>query len=148
MSGYKIHLLAYGLFAWIITSALIKLGFAIKPGAEFLISILVGLVYCLLPDIDTPSSKMREYVDKVLLFSCLACILAFALGLRDYSLLYASALAVAFMYALWYTRHRGIFHTWYAGVVLSLPWWFFSPLYSLFALIGFLSHLIVDGKML
>jgi hypothetical protein len=102
----------------------------------------------MLPDIDAPASKMREWVSKLLLGAVVVLLLLFAFVRRDVLLVYLSAGVIVFLYLLWFTKHRGIFHTIYAGIFLSLPFYFISPLYGLYAFTGFSSHLLADGKLL
>ena len=146
MSGYRIHIAAYVLSAIAATYLLPWFGHE-ADRMTLLISWAVGFFYCMLPDIDVPASKMREYVSKTLLAGTLLCLLAFAFLRRDITLVYVSIGIVIFLYLLWFTKHRGVFHTIYAGLLLSLPFYLINPLYGLYAVIGFFSHLLADGKL-
>jgi len=145
MSGYRMHLVVYALAAFAATYLLARLGYFLDFRVLG-VSMLVGLCYTLLPDIDVPSSRMREVVSKVLLAAALLCMLAFIFWGRGIVMAYAALGIVVFLYLLWFTKHRGIFHTVYAGLVLSLPLWLLSPFYCLYAFVGFSSHLLSDGK--
>ena len=112
------------------------------------LAFILGLLYSILPDIDAPASKTRECVSKLLLASLMLCLLSYAFVEPNLKLLYLSFAIAVFLYLLWFTKHRGIFHTVYAGLFLSLPLYLVSPIYALYAFTGFASHLMADGKLL
>ena len=148
MSGHRIHILVYGLTAIAVTYILARLEFVEGFNLSLLPALAVGLCYSLLPDIDQPASKTREFISKLLLAASLICLVFFAFIEPNTRLLYVSMAVIAFLYLLWFTKHRGFFHTIYAGAILSLPFYALNPLYGIYAFAGFASHLLVDGKIL
>jgi hypothetical protein len=148
MSGHRIHILVYGLTAIAVTYILARLEFIEGFSLSLLPAWVLGLFYSLLPDIDQPASKTRELLSKLLLAAALVSLLYFAFIEQSTLLLYVSIAVIVFLYLLWFTKHRGIFHTVYAAVILSLPFYVLNPLYGIYAFAGFASHLLVDGKIL
>lgn len=97
---------------------------------------LLTLVYSIFPDIDSPTSKMRQYY---LIITCLFLII----------FLFTNQIAIAFVLLLltlsiFLSRHRGFFHTWYAALILSLPILFVSIQSFSIALVAYMSHILLD----
>ncbi|MCX6695401.1 MAG: metal-dependent hydrolase [Candidatus Altiarchaeota archaeon] len=147
MSGYRTHFVIYGASALGLTYLLFRTGYISGVNPELVLAFILGLLYSILPDIDTPASKTREYVSKLLLASVMLCLLSYTFVEPNLKLLYLSFAIAVFLYLLWFTKHRGIFHTIYAGLFLSLPLYLISPIYALYAFTGFASHLLADGKL-
>ena len=96
MSGYALHILAY----WII-SAIIFLGIShlnLLSAQEIdiiLLSVLVGTIYAILPDIDSPSSLIRRLVEKTALI--LVIILLVGYLVTNYPALIYAAMVLILM---------------------------------------------------
>ncbi len=146
MSGYKFHVIAYLLAACVLTYALNEYRMiALSPGS-LILSLLLGGIYSLLPDIDMPSSVMRRMVERGALALVLFLIIAYVFF--TVMLLIYAAIAVTFLLLiLWYLKHRGFFHTLLAGLLLSAPLALFDYSYALYAFLGYSAHLFVDGKI-
>ena len=144
MSGYKTHLLFY--FA--LTEAIFYLLGEFKGFDLFsyvgLTGVLAGAVYCLLPDLDSPSSKIRWTITG-LLVGAAALMLAYNLFYEAEEMTIFSLAAVAALLLLWLTRHRGLMHTPAAGFAVSLPLFLAGPQIFLMAFFGYLTHLLLDG---
>ncbi len=143
MSGYKTHIIVYllivGILLWIINSHnLINLELM-----NTMTGIFIGTIYSILPDIDSPSSKMRKLTSKTSLALIILCLLGYLLNSKKI-LIYTAIFLAFFLYILWFFRHRGFFHTITAGIILSLPLAVINLYYVGFALLGFLSHLLLD----
>ncbi len=108
--------------------------------------VLIGIFYTLLPDIDLPSSKLRKVIEKLSLAAILCFLIAY-LYLENITLVYLSLALTLLLYLLWFSKHRKIFHSVAAGIFLSLPWYLLNPCFPLFAFSGFLTHLLIDGKL-
>lgn len=146
MSSYEKHIFGY-LFFVIIALLFLSYFSSLTMNLEILtLGSILGLFYTLLPDIDLPHSKLRGIIEKLFLAAILCSLLAY-LYLKDISLIYLSLGLVIFLYFLWFSKHRQIFHSPLLGTLLSLPWYFLSPFFFAFALFGFLSHLLIDGKL-
>jgi len=147
MSGFRTHLLFYAAVAAALFYALESLNPQQTLGADYLIGAAVGALYSLLPDVDTPSSKIRAALSKI--------VLAFVLTLLVASRIYGSSAAVwvaaaltAVLLLLWLARHRGFMHTPLAGLLLSAPLALISPHYCAMAFLGYATHLFLDGRLL
>ena len=146
MPSYKAHI-----FGYLVTMGIILL--LMNRILNFNISInmlifgnIIGIIYSILPDIDTPSSKMRKILGRLFLAASIVCLLAFVF-LRRMELIYIPLILILFLYMLWFSRHRGLFHTSIVGILLSLPLYLIDLYYVGFALIGFFSHLILDNEV-
>jgi len=109
-------------------------------------SILIGIFYSILPDIDLPSSKLRRKISKFFLTIILICLITFICLIHDTKLLFIAIILTLFLYILWFSKHRGIFHSIGMGIFLSLPLYLIHPYFFIFAFLGFFTHLLVDGK--
>ena len=145
MSSYKKHIFVYLFFVVAGIAALTYYHYLQFNWEIILPGIVIGTFYTLLPDIDTPSSKLRGIIAKLSLATTLSCLGAY-LYLKNINLIYISLALVFFLYFLWFSPHRRIFHTLLVGVFLSSPWYLINPSFFLFALSGFLVHLMLDGK--
>ncbi|MBN2250774.1 MAG: metal-dependent hydrolase [Candidatus Altiarchaeota archaeon] len=145
MSSCRTHYTAY----WILSlSALFLYKEEVLQAVSLemlLLSLLVGTVYSILPDIDMPSSLLRRLVERVLLGLAALSMLAF-LSFTNILYIHISLAIVGVLLLLWFLRHRGFFHTVSAGVMLSLPLALLHPCFAVFGFFGFLSHLALDGK--
>ena len=146
MPGYKAHIFGYLIMMGIILLLMNRiLNFNISMDM-LIFGNIIGILYSILPDIDTPSSKMRKILGRLFLAASITCLIAF-IFLRRMELIYIPLMLILFLYMLWFSRHRGLFHTPIIGILLSLPLYFMSLYYIGFALIGFFSHLILDNEV-
>lgn len=146
MSGYLGHALVYLVIAFPATFMLLSY----SPTIEYLtltIGVAIGLFYALLPDIDTPSSRVRRILGKTLLGTVIAALLGYLGNVFDERAIYLAVALNAFLYVLWYVKHRGILHTPLAGFVFAAPLWLVEPVYAAYAFTGFTVHLILDGEV-
>jgi len=105
------------------------------------IGIAAGVIYSIMPDIDTPSSKISRYFYIGILF-VFALAFVFEGAFRRVALLCIVA-AFIFMAA----KHRGFFHSIVAGVLLSGPIMLLHPTIAYYCFYGYLSHLILDKEV-
>jgi len=146
MSGYKIHLLVY-VVSFSVISFYVSVNHLLDLSFETLaLSLFIGAVYSILPDMDMPSSLMRRFIEKALLFLLLALIAGYVFS-GNMILIYAAIAVVLFLLILWYAKHRGFFHTLAAGFMASAPLFVIEPYFAFSAFLGFMAHLAVDGKM-
>jgi len=105
------------------------------------IEILFGLLtipfYSVLPDADQAHSKSR----KLLLIFAFMLIIVFAMIGKN-GLILLIALTVLFVVIL--SRHRGNMHSFRIGMVIVVITAYYNIIYSLFALISFVTHLMID----
>lgn len=146
MSGYKIHIIGYLLLACALTYVLKEYRLIELSICSLVGSLLLGGFYCLLPDIDMPSSVMRRMVERFSLALVLFLMIAY-LFFPVAHLIYAALAVVLFLLLLWYLKHRGFFHTLAAGLILSLPWALADPAYCAYAMLGYAAHLLADGEI-
>ncbi len=146
MSGYLTHIIVYLSFVVFLLAVSYSYGMLEYDVKTIIVGCLVGLFYSILPDVDTPSSKMRKLIERIFLAAIVLSLVAF-LMIKDVDLVYSAIVLSLILYFLWYVRHRTILHTPIAGVLFSAPLYFIEPVYCLFALIGFVSHLLVDNEV-
>ncbi len=116
----------------------------IRVDAALMVSgAFTGLVYCLIPDVDTRGSflghKVEKMVSVLFLLSLLGLIL---LGEESYLALALGSTAVLLM--LLFARHRGFTHSIPAAFILSTPILLIHEKLFPFALSGYVSHLLLD----
>jgi hypothetical protein len=144
MSGYVWHILAYWIISAILFAGMSEMDSISLPTADVaLFSVFIGTIYAILPDIDTPNSIIRRFVEKTALVLVILLLVGYLL--TNYSaLIYAALVLVLLLLFLWTIKHRGIFHTFPAGFILSLPWFFLGYWFAGFAFLGYATHLFVD----
>jgi len=146
MPSYKAHIFGYLVMMGILLLLLDKL-LNFHLSIEIIIfGNIIGIFYSILPDMDTPSSKMRKILGRLFLATSIVCLMAF-IFLRRMELIYIPMMLILFLYLLWFSRHRGLFHTPIIGILLSLPLYLIDLYYVGFAIIGFFSHLIFDKEV-
>ncbi|RLI91565.1 MAG: hypothetical protein DRO89_03735 [Candidatus Altiarchaeales archaeon] len=141
MSGYRVHITAYSIFISVLLAILhYYLELRISP-ATLVIGFFIGVLYSILPDIDAKGSKVRQLLAGVFLLSSVFYLLypALILGLMGIALAF-------FLLAAPFIKHRGFFHTITAGILFSTPLLLIDPWFPFFALLGFLSHLVIDEE--
>jgi hypothetical protein len=146
MSGYRTHLLAYSASAVASSLAAERLFPGFLAWDAFPTAFALGAVWSLLPDLDTPSSKLGMAAG---LASAAAVLIVYPhyLASGEASALAAAAGALAILCLLWLGGHRGILHTPAAGLVLCVPLLAAGPLPALMGLAGYMSHLALDGRL-
>jgi hypothetical protein len=144
MSGYVWHILAYWLMSAILFVGLSHMIMLTAQQTDLiLLSVFVGTVYAILPDIDTPNSLIRRFVEKTALVLVIILLVGY-LATNYSALIYAALVLVLLLLFLWTMKHRGVFHTLPAGFVLSLPLFFLGYWFMGFAFLGYATHLFVD----
>lgn len=141
------HLLGFWLVALLALVVNLERDFyAVTPlGIAF--GLLLGSVYAILPDIDTPSSKIRKPVSVACLSVVIIGIGGFLSSVFGVRALYVALGAAVIPYLLWFARHRRLYHTPVAGILFALPWYALDPVYAAFAVAGYLSHLVLDEEV-
>jgi len=100
--------LAFGFFSGIILMDFINIG----NKYIFFALLLIG---ALLPDIDTPNSKISRKIPVI-----------------------PRILSI-------FAKHRGIFHSIFLALGFAAIVWMFKPVYGVALFIGYFSHLLIDG---
>lgn len=142
MPGYKTHQLGgvgFVFAVFLINSSIhfitLSIGFT-----ELVIVALVTLFYSILPDVDIASSKSRSLVLGGGLLGIIYCFLT------SWAIL-GIVIAVLLLLMIFLLHHRGRTHTPLGGVIFSIPLIYLHWVYFLIALVAYISHLILDGKL-
>ncbi|RKZ11176.1 hypothetical protein DRQ25_00230 [Candidatus Fermentibacteria bacterium] len=140
------HLAGGFLTAVVVTAVLYFFG--LFENLHWLWGIPLCVLYSLIPDLDHPNSRIRKYFE----IFALCCILLSSYAMsQNYVLLWQGALVSMFFAGMllfvWTQRHRGTFHTLFFGYIISLPLMLFEGVYVVYALLGFITHLILDKKV-
>jgi hypothetical protein len=146
MSGYKFHIIAYLLAACALTYALKEYPVFEVTIVSLILSLIIGGIYSILPDIDLPSSVIRRMAERGALALILFLIIAYVFY-PSMLLIYAAISVTSLLLLLWYLKHRGFFHTLLAGLLLAAPWAVLDPVFSFYAFLGYAAHLFVDGEI-
>lgn len=133
MSSWRGHLKGAGLLWVVMISLMLYFEVDLNPWIPASFTFFVAT---LLPDVDTPASKIRRYVEMTLLL------------LIGYSIIYGSLVLgvalVALMLFIWCVKHRGVFHKYYAAFLLSSAVMYFSLYHGLMFLAGYTTHIFID----
>ena len=137
MAGYKKHILAALLFSVLL--GLFLHGLDIQTYSSCVFSCMI---YSMIPDIDKQGSLIRKITIGLLVISIAGFIAS-----KSYVLAMTSSLLGALLILGIFSHHRGFFHTIVAGGLFSLPLIFFMPEVAIFSFLGYLTHLLVDGRI-
>ena len=148
MPGYKGHLVGGLTLAMLVLAGIAWLGLYMPDPVTAGALTLVAVLAALFPDVDTDSKGQRLYY---------ALLVAVDLGLILLGLyVWAAVLGLFAMFPA-LGAHRGWTHTWWAMLLVPsplivLPWWLLAlpversaPFYVA-AVVGYASHLLLDGK--
>jgi len=136
MSNYKTHI-AFGLLLTLsLYFLLFKFGYESLSLMELLTITIITVIYAILPDIDVKTSKAYN----ILLFASLFLIILFAVE-EEY--LY-TILITLILLTVSLLRHRGITHTVWFGLLISLPLVLIGRLYPIYGFLAYTSHLFLD----
>lgn len=151
MPNWKTHI-AIGIFVNVlIFLALYLVGIVNIPELDlwhaywFILIIPVTIIYSILPDIDTDDSKIRQYIDIILIIFFLI-FLALYMYTKNVVYLFGTLFLVILLILLISLEHRGIVHSMVAGLLFSIPLYFIAPPLTVFALTAFTSHIAADGE--
>jgi hypothetical protein len=130
------------IIAYIIFSEIIFI-----DGPTIFISLLITLIYSLLPDLDLNSSWIKNQFNRIAAYFIILLLVLFLFtGVFDIFVIITILIGVELL--LLFIKHRTIMHSPIFGALLSAPLLFINfPNYLYFgaAIIGYFSHLIVDG---
>ena len=138
-SGYRLH---------IIFGIIIALGFwfLVRNNNMFELSTIevvlafpLILFYSILPDLDLANSKIRGIITVTILVIALIAVL-----------MEIKMLALGILVALiliQFLEHRKFIHSVLAGLLFSLPFVLYSLPLAIFAMISYMSHLLLDGEV-
>ncbi len=141
----KFHHLLWGaiffLVIYFFTESLI-----FSDGPNVFLSLLICLVYSLLPDLDLKSSWIKNQFNSIVLYLIvMSIILYFATSIIAF--LITTIILIVIEIILQLLKHRGILHSPVFGIILAIPLIFINyPSWSYFiaGCIGIISHWIVD----
>ncbi len=153
MPSWKIHLIFDLIFVIAFS------GFLFRTGIIDDIFLLVFLIFfnvlaTLFPDIDTPKSKIRKYISFILTIVIgIYLIINFTVNSLIFGI--TTILLIYLILRFFPTKHRGVTHTFWFGIVLSailtfVLWFLFEISLNqlgvsfLIILWGYLSHLVLD----
>lgn len=153
MPSWKIHLIFNLIFLIIVLNFLYRNELLVDP-FSIIFLIIFNILATIFPDIDTPKSKIRQYVSLIL---ALTLIFYFIINfsINSFLSLTISFLSIYLFIRFFPTKHRGVTHKLWFSVIFSLGagfilWFLFRYnifeflVYSLVIFIGYLSHLILD----
>ena len=142
MPGYKTHILVGVIFSALIYIVLLTLSyikiFSIK---NILISLVIAVLYSILPDIDHRSSEITWF----LLFVSTALIV---IGFIFYRFILVLGIVLLILVLIGVSlNHRGFTHSIVANIFLSIPLLYFDWVYLVIGFMAYLSHLFLDKEL-
>jgi membrane-bound metal-dependent hydrolase YbcI (DUF457 family) len=146
MPSFRGHLIGYLVLSVIAIAALFYYKLIQADNAiDLLPAFLLGGVYALLPDIDTPASKIRTITNILGGILIVSMAGAYLLYQRDDRFLYGIILVAVIQVALYALKHRGFTHSLLFGLIAVAPIAYLNQTIGLLAAIGFLSHIVFDA---
>ena len=107
----------------------------------YIISLIICLIYALIPDLDKGDSWIKKKLDIVILY-CIIILGLFYFVNRD--VMYPILLLIGIEVILLFTKHRGFLHSFAFAVLIASPMLLVSWVYFVAAILGVLSHLLMD----
>ncbi len=152
MPNWKTHLLVGFIISIIAFMLMQKYGLTFNY-LDIPIAIILVAFFSIFADIDTEESKIKNIIEVAILsYSVVFLITNFYVTqfpqLNNFFRAEISIILIGFLLFLKFFQHRGFFHTIVAGLLFTIPVWFFLGL-NLFILsiLSFLSHLIIDKNL-
>lgn len=114
--------------------------FGYAPGFTwlmFMTGLVAAFIFSFLPDIDTAASKARFWFNLI----CVGGIVYLVYSGKN---LWVLVVALGMIF-IWFSKHRGFFHRWYAPFILASPFLVveFYLVYAM-AVSSYLSHILID----
>lgn len=109
---------------------------------NFIVAFIISMFYALLPDLDLKKSFIRKKIDILIISVIIILSVFYFLGNQEVLIFIAILLGVEAVFTI--TKHRGVMHSLAFGVIISMPWLLINTAFFIFALSGFISHLIAD----
>lgn len=107
-------------------------------------ALLIILFFGLLPDIDQSESNIGKWILTELILIALTSLVIYLVIDSNLALLIC-ILTLLVLVPIALSKHRGWFHSLSAGLVLSLPLFYFTGWeYGCIAFYGYLTHLVAD----
>lgn len=116
--------------------------FPFTPLLNIAIIIVIIYIYSLLADIDTKSGTI---VWTFIPISIIALIVGYSMNNKLFLVMGIALITITFL-AAQFLPHRGFTHSLLFGIVVSLPWIYFSWHFSVLAFICYYSHLVADQE--
>lgn len=120
--------------------------FIFIDGPSVLMSLLICMVYSLIPDLDLKSSWIKQQFNRIVLYLIIMCTIIYLLtGIGN--LLFIILILIVLEIVFFMLKHRTIMHSPIFGVLLAAPLLFINypgTAYFVGGLIGILSHWFVD----
>lgn len=143
MVNWKTHII-FGLIFTLIIYFIIYAFIEVKT-FYYLLFLPLVIIYALLPDIDIEGSIIRKFIDALIFFIIIGCVLIFFLTNNNIYLILSIIIALIGL-CLFLLKHRGNVHSLITGILFALPVLFIDKLLAGLCLVAFLSHLLIDGE--
>jgi len=136
----KLGHLFFGIVFFTIIYYLASLYYEIRP-EYFIISLIICLIYSLIPDLDKQDSWIKKKLD-IIIFYCILILGIFYFSNPDF--IYPIIILLGVEIILLTTKHRGFLHSFAFAILISAPLLFVNYIYFGAAIIGIFSHLLID----
>ncbi len=107
----------------------------------FIISLIICLIYALIPDLDKNNSWIKKKLDIIIFYSILVLGVFYFV---NHDVIYPIILLIGVELILLLTKHRGFLHSFTFAVLIASPILLINRIYFVAAMIGILSHLLMD----
>lgn len=145
MTSYQKHMIVFT-FALVVVFAVLGYLDLLKSLnlIELVGGVAIGYVFCLIPDIDHPNSKIRHETTLILNTLTIVCLFIYILVVQQALLLYFVVMFTLIQLFMLKMKHRGFTHKIIFGALISAPIAYVSLYAGGLAFLGFISHLFAD----
>jgi len=119
---------------------IISIYYPLRP-EFYIISLIICLIYALIPDLDKGDSWIKKKLD-IIIFYCILILGLFYFINHD--VMYPILLLIGVEFILLFTKHRGFLHSFAFAVLIASPMLLINWVYFVAAILGILSHLLMD----
>ena len=149
MPGYKTHV-SVGFFLSIIITGLLFY-YKKTPTSMALFGIFIGSIYSCISDCDIRTSIAFKVWASTFAVAALSFVVtlilaskgAIAFQFSTVHYIIAAFVSIVFLLSV-FLKHRGIMHSYGMAAITSLPWAYYNPWLSLYAFVGYSSHIFMD----
>ncbi|MDD3975992.1 MAG: metal-dependent hydrolase [Candidatus ainarchaeum sp.] len=131
----------FSIIFFLITYIIINDFYNIK-GINIIYCFIITIFYALVPDLDKKNTYIRKKIDYIIFILIIILIILYFTQTIEVLKYIAILIGIETIFII--SKHRGPMHSIAFGIIVALPFLLLEKYLFIFALIGFISHIIAD----